>query len=120
MKRPPGLGARVAAGAVAGAAVAGVDHVVLGGGQVSSVVVVGLLLSLTAGMGSAWTWRGWVAAATTWACLQLVHVTKHLLGLPGTLQPDTWTSIGTMAAFTGAVCLAGFLGGAVIRAAAAD
>jgi hypothetical protein len=115
----PGLGLRLMSGVAAGAVVAGADHLALHG-TVSPVVVVGLLLALTAASGAIWGWRGWITAASAWACLPLAHMAKHVFGLPGTLQPDTWESIATSAAFTAAVSAAGVCGGVLWRAAAAE
>jgi len=115
----PPLGLPLVPGVAAGVATAAVDHLALRGG-VSSVAVVAMLLAVTAAAGAGWSWRGWTAAAGAWACLPLAHVVKHVFGLPGTLQPDTWASMGTLATFTLAVSVAGFCGGVLLRAAAAE
>ena len=103
----------------AGAGVVALDTVALRG-QISPVAVVALLLLATAAAGGAWGWRGWSAALVVWACVPLAHLVKHTLGLPDTLQPDTWESIRAMAAFTLAVSGAGFCGGGLLRTAVAE
>lgn len=107
------------AGLAAGAVVAAVDHAALRE-QIDPVVVVALLLAVTAVAGVMRGWRGWPAALGVWLCVPGLHVVTHVFGLPGTLQPDTWASIGTQAAFTLAVCGLGFCGGALARMAGAD
>jgi hypothetical protein len=114
MRRPS-----FAVGLAAGVAVAAVDQLALRG-QVSPVVVVALLLGATGVAGIMGGWRGWPAVLGTGVCVPGFHVVTHVFGLPGTLQPDTWASIGTQAAFTLAVCGLGFCGGALIRLASED
>lgn len=117
--RPPALWSRLAAGVAGGAVVAAVDHLALTG-RLNSVVVVGGLICAGACIGSSWHWRGWPVIVVVWLVVVGVHVIKHAGGLPGTLQPDTWESIRSMAAFTLAVCGAGFCGGVLLRMAASD
>jgi hypothetical protein len=52
---------------------------------------------------------------TAWACVPLAHVVKHVLGLPDTLQPNTYKSILMLAAFTFVVAALGTGGGLLIR-----
>jgi hypothetical protein len=87
------------AGLVSGAAIVFVDNWAFGG-EVSPIVIVGLLLAVTVMAGAVWGRSGWIAAAVTWACVPLAHVIKHVLGLPDTLHPNTYTSILYLAAFT--------------------
>ena len=110
---------RLGAGLIAGLTVAVVDAAAFRG-QVSPVVVVALLVVATAAAGGLWGWRGWTATLMTWACVPLTHVVKHALGLPDTLQPNTWASIGTLAVFTLAVSGLGLCGGVLMRMAAAE
>lgn len=117
--RPPALWPRLLAGLVAGGAIALVDHLALTG-RINAVVVVALLLCAGSGLGSLWHWRAWPAVITVWTAVVAVHVVKHVAGLAGTLQPDTWESIRSMAAFTLAVCGAGYFGGVLMRVALSD
>lgn len=110
---------RLAAGAAAGVVVSAVDTFAFRG-EVSPVVVVALLLAATAAAGAVWGWQGWAAAVMTGAAVPLTHVVKHAAGLPDTLQPNTWASIGTLAVFTLAVSAAGLCGGALLRMAGAE
>lgn len=110
---------RLGAGLIAGLTVAAVDGFAVRG-AVSPVAVVALLLAATAAAGALWGWRAWPAALVTWACLPATHVVKHVLGLPDTLQPNSWGSIGTLAVFTLAVSGLGLCGGVLMRMAAAE
>jgi hypothetical protein len=101
-------------GIVAGVAIAAVDNFAFDG-EVSPIVIVGLLLAVTAGAGWIWGWRGWLASACAWACVPQAHVVKHLAGLPDTLQPNTYTSILMLAAFTFAVAAIGTGFGVLLR-----
>jgi hypothetical protein len=102
------------AGLAAGAAIACVDNFAFGG-EVSPVVIIALLLAATAIAGAIWGRRGWIAAAVIWACVPLAHVVKHVLGLPDTLHPNTYTSIVFLAAFTLAVATVGTGCGVIAR-----
>lgn len=93
--RPAGL-----AGLAAGCGIAAIEAWAAGG-HVSPVAIVALLLAAAAPMPA-------------------VHLTKHLLGLPDTLQPNTLDSVVMMALFALAVSGAGLSGGALLRQAAAD
>jgi hypothetical protein len=90
---------RLGAGLAAGAATVWVDNFAFQG-EVSPIVIVAMLLAATASAGAIWGRRGWVAAAAAWACVPLAHLVKHELGLPDTLQPNTYASILYLAAFT--------------------
>ena len=101
-------------GLVAGAAIVYVDNCAFEG-EVSPIIIVAMLLAATAMAGAMWGRSGWIAAAVTWACVPLAHVVKHLLGLPDTLQPNTYTSILYLAAFTLVVATGGTGCGVLVR-----
>jgi hypothetical protein len=90
---------RLGAGLAAGAAIVFVDNFAFQG-EVSPIIIVAMLLAAAAMIGAIWGRRGWVTAAAAWACVPLAHLVKHVLGLPDTLQPNTYTSILYLAAFT--------------------
>ena len=95
----PGWWSPLITGLVAGAAIVYVDNCAFGG-EVSPIIIVGLLLAATVMAGAVWGRSGWIAAAVTWACIPFAHVVKHVLGLPDTLHPNTYTSILYLALFT--------------------
>ena len=95
----PGWRMPLATGLAGGAAIVYVDNWAFGG-EVSPIVIVGLLLAASVIAGAVWGRSGWIAAAVAWACIPLAHVVKHSLGLPDTLHPNTYTSILYLAAFT--------------------
>ena len=101
-------------GVVAGAAIAAVDNFAFGG-EVSPILIVVMLLAATGIAGLVWDRRGWVAAAAAWICVPLAHLIKHVLGLPDTVQPNTYTSILMLAAFTLAVATIGTGCGILLR-----
>ena len=101
-------------GFAAGVAIAAVDNFACGG-EVSPIVIVAMLLAATATAGVIWDRRAWVAAATAWICVPLAHLIKHVLGLSDTLQPNTYTSILMLAAFTLAVATIGTGCGVLLR-----
>jgi hypothetical protein len=101
-------------GVVAGAAIAAVDNFAFGG-EVSPILIVVMLLAATGIAGLVWDRRGWVAAAAAWICVPLAHLIKHVLGLPDTMQPNTYTSILMLAAFTLAVATIGTGCGILLR-----
>jgi hypothetical protein len=105
---------RIGIGVAAGGAIAAVDNLV-SGGEVSPIVVVALLLAATAAAGAAWGRSGRVAAAAAWVCVPAAHLVKHILGLPDTLQPNTYGSIAMLAAFTLAVAAIGAGSGVWLR-----
>ncbi len=86
-------------GLVAGAVIVYVDNFA-SKGEVSPIIIVALLLAATAMAGAIWGRSGWSAAAVTWACVPLAHFVKHVLHLPDTLHPNTYTSILYLAMFT--------------------
>jgi hypothetical protein len=89
----------VAIGIAAGLAIAAIDNFA-SHGEVSPIVVIALLFLASAACGFAWSQRGWVASAAAWLCLPSAHLVRHLLGLPDSLHPNTYTSILMLAAFT--------------------
>ncbi|MBL8046228.1 MAG: hypothetical protein JNL09_06790 [Anaerolineales bacterium] len=105
---------RLAVGFLSGAVIALADNVAFEG-EVSPIVIVVLLLAATATFGGVWGRGGWLAAAFTWAVIPLVHLIKHLLGLPDTLQPNTYASILYLAVFTLVIASIGTTAGVVIH-----
>jgi len=101
-------------GLVAGAAIVYVDNCTFEG-EVSPIIIVALLLAATARAGAMWGRSTWIAAATTWACVPLAHVVKHVFNLPDTLHPNSYTSILYLAAFTLVVATGGTGGGVLVR-----
>lgn len=114
-----GRAASVAVGAGLGLAISAVDNLAAGG-HVSPVVIVALLLAATAAIGGWAGWTGWPAALAVGLPVPGVHLVKHVLGLPDTIQPDTYDSIAMMALFSAAVAGAGFVAGALLRQAVSD
>jgi hypothetical protein len=98
--------AQLGAGLLAGAAIVCVDNFAFEG-EVSPIIIVGLLLAATALAGATWGRRGGLTAAVTWACVPLAHLVKHALGWPDTLHPNTYTSILYLAVFTLVVATVG-------------
>ena len=84
-------------------------------GEVSPIVIVALVVAATASEGALWGRSGSMAAAVTWACVPLAHVVKHVLELPDTLHPNTYTSIFYLAAFTLVVATVGTGSGVLAR-----
>ncbi len=105
---------RLGAGLAAGAAIAYVDNCAFEG-EASPIIIVAALFAATAAAGAIWGWRGWVAAGAAWACVPLAHVVKHLLGLPDTLHPNTYTSILYLAVFSLVVAIVGSGCGALVH-----
>jgi hypothetical protein len=105
---------RLGAGLAAGAAITYVDNFAFAG-EVSPIIIVAMLLVATATAGAIWGQRGWVAVAAAWACVPLAHLVKHVLGLPDTLQPNTYKSILMLAAFTLVVAALGTGCGLLLR-----
>lgn len=105
---------RLGIGFAAGATIAYVDNFAFEG-EASPIIIVAMLLAATAIAGGIWGQRGWVAVAAAWASVPLAHVVKHVLGLPDTLQPNTYMSILMLAAFTLVVAALGTGCGLLIR-----
>jgi asparagine N-glycosylation enzyme membrane subunit Stt3 len=105
---------RLLAGGAAGLVIVFVDNV-WAAGEVSPIVVVAFLLVATFLAAAAWGERGWLSAAATWACVPLAHVVKHLLGMPDTLQPNTYLSMLYLAGFCLVVSVIGFVLGLLVH-----
>lgn len=101
-------------GILAGAAIVYVDNFAFAG-EVSPIIIVAMLFAVTTTTGALWGRRGWLAALAAWACVPVAHVVKHVLGLPGTLQPNTYTSILYLAVFSLLVTSAGTGCGLLVR-----
>ncbi len=97
-----------------GVAIAAVDNLALAG-EVSPVVVVGMLLVATAIVGMLGSQRPWLPALAVWVWIPLAHLVKHVLGMRDTLQPNTYASITMLAAFSLIVALVGMACGGLIR-----
>jgi hypothetical protein len=108
------LSKRLAIGLGAGLSIAAVDNFAFGG-EVSPIVIVVLLVATTATFGAIWGRQGWTTAVAAWLCVPLAHVVKHALGLPGTLHPNTYTSILMLAVFTLLVATLGPAAGILIH-----
>ena len=93
-------------GLASGLAIAAVDNFAFEG-EISPIVIVTLLFMATAVAGIVWRWRGWTMSLVVWVCVPLVHLVKHVFGLPDTLQPNTYTSILMLAGFTCVVAAIG-------------
>jgi hypothetical protein len=106
--------ARLGVGIAAGVAIAAMDNYAFAG-EVSPIVIVGLLFAATAAAGAICGRGAWIAAAGVWACLPLAHLVKHVLRLPDTLQPNTYPSILKLAGFSLVVAMAGTGCGALAR-----
>ncbi|MFH0991802.1 MAG: hypothetical protein V1799_17475 [bacterium] len=100
-------------GLVAGLAIAAVDNFAFES-EVSPIVIVALLAAVTGTAGVLWGWRGWITSSSAWVCVPAAHLVKHLLGLPDTLHPNTYTSIMMPAAFTFVVAAIGTGSGVVV------
>src|SRR5262245_2575807 len=109
---------RISVGLAAGFAIAYVDNFAFEG-EVSPIVIVGMLLAAAATAGGIWGRKSWLTAVTAWMCVPLVHLVKHVLGLPDTLHPNTYTSILMLAGFTFIVTTIGTGAGILIHRGAA-
>lgn len=105
---------RLIFGLVIGMAIAYVDNVAFAG-EVSPIVIVFLLLAAAITLVGLWGQRGWISVGATWLCVPLVHLIKHMLGLPDTLNPNTYTSIFLLALFTLVVTALGAGAGLVVH-----
>ena len=111
--KPLNWSKRLALGLGVGIAIACVDNFAFGG-EVSPIVIVGLLFVSTTTFGGVWGRASWMPVLAAWMCVPLAHLVKHVLGLPDTLQPNTYTSILMLAAFTLAVATVGTVAGMLI------
>jgi len=105
---------RLGIGLGAGAVIVVVDDFAFQG-EVSPIVIVVMLLFATGAATSCWGRRGWITAAAAWICVPLAHLVKRALGLPDTLQPNTYTSILMLAGFTLVVAALGTGAGMLIH-----
>jgi len=105
---------RLLVGLIAGAVIVFIDNFAFQG-EVSPIVIVIMLLVSTITVGAIWKWHAWIAVVTLWICVPIAHVVKHLLGLPDTLHPNTYTSILMLAVFTFVISAIGFLFGTLIN-----
>ena len=99
MKMPSGASIRVGIGVIVGAGIAAVDNFAFGG-EVSPIVIVGMLLVFAAAGGMIWGGRAAVAAAMAWVWVPMAHVLKHLMRLPDTIHPNNYASLLKLGAFT--------------------
>jgi hypothetical protein len=99
MKVPSGVPIRVGIGVIVGAGIAAVDNFAFGG-EVSPIVIVGMLLVFAAAVGMIWGGRAAVAAAMAWVWVPMAHVLKHLMRLPDTIHPNNYASLLKLGAFT--------------------
>jgi hypothetical protein len=104
----------VALALVAGLFICAVDNFAFAG-EVSPIVIVGLIFLAAAGMACLAPRRRLLTTLAVWIWLPLAHVVKHLAKLPDTLQPNTYASIAMLAGFTLIVSLVGMVAGAGIR-----
>jgi hypothetical protein len=105
---------RLLVGFFVGAAIVFIDNFAFQG-EVSPIVIVLLLLGSTIAFGAIWKWQAWMAAVIVWISVPIAHVGKHLLGIPDTLQPNTYTSILLLAVFTLVISAIGLLFGILIN-----
>ncbi len=112
-RRTPWRG-RIVYGLVAGATLVVLDNIAFGG-EISPVVILTVLIAATIIPGLRWGGGGWLTSLLAWVGLPLAHVIKHALGLPDTLHPDTYLSIGYLAGFTLAVTIAATFAGAIVH-----
>ena len=110
---------RLGFGIACGTAIALVDNLAHGG-EVSPVVIVVLLLAASVAAGALWGLSGWPAMALIWVAVPAPHVVLLAVGLPDTLHPATWPSIGQLAAFTALVVGCGSGVGALFHAGLAS
>jgi|CZKD01.1.fsa_nt_gi hypothetical protein len=114
MKRPSSVSIRVGIGVIVGAGIAAVDNFAFGG-EVSPIVIVGMLLVFGAAVGMIWGGRAAVAAAIAWVWLPMAHVLKHLMRLPDTIHPNNYASLLKLGAFTFVVTAIGLGFGLAFR-----
>jgi hypothetical protein len=114
MKRPSSVSIRVGIGVIVGAGIAAVDNFAFGG-EVSPIVIVGMLVVFGAAVGMIWGGRAAVAAAIAWVWLPMAHVLKHLMRLPDTIHPNNYASLLKLGAFTFVVTAIGLGFGLAFR-----
>jgi hypothetical protein len=114
MRRHEARVLRLSAGFIAGAGIAAVDNFAFGG-EVSPIVIVGMLLLAAGAIGILWGIRGVVAAGMVWIWLPMAHVVKRFFGLPDTIHPNTYASILMIGIFSFAVTGVGLGFGVALR-----
>jgi hypothetical protein len=114
MKPSSSLQIRILVGLLIGAIIAYVDNYAFHG-EVNPIVIVLLLLLTTFMVGIIWKRHALITVVVLWAWLPMAHVLKHLLGVPDTLNPNTYASIFMLAIFTFVVSAIGFLCGLFIN-----
>ena len=97
-----------------GGAIAAVDNFA-SGGEVSPIVMVAMLFVSCAAFGAVWGVRAKMAMLITWLWLPMAHVLKHVLGLPDTLHPNTYSSILKLGLFSFLVSAVGLGFGVAFR-----
>lgn len=102
-----------------GVAIAAVDNLALEG-EASPILVVALLIGTTVAIGALAPRRVWVAALAVWGWVPLAHLTKHMLGMPDTLRPNTYASIVLLGAVSLFVTVVGSGCGVLARRLASD
>jgi hypothetical protein len=105
---------RAGIGLIVGAGIALVDNFAFAG-EVSPIVIVGMLFLASAAAGVIWGGRAAVAVAIVWVCLPFAHLLKHVMGLPDTIHPNTYPSILKLGAFTFVVTAIGMGFGLALR-----
>lgn len=116
--RDEGRRASIVTGLAAGVTVAAIETA--GGGAVRPVAVVALVIAAAFGVGLRWGWAGWLGALAVALPVPGLHLGKHVLGLPDTIQPNTYDALVMMTLFHVALAGAGLAAGAVLGAALAD
>ena len=86
-------------GLTVGAGIAWMDNFAFGG-EASPIVIVFLLLAASGAAGMLWGRQSLLVVVFMWTCLPGVHFVKHLLGLPDTIFPNTYASIGLLVLFS--------------------
>jgi len=86
-------------GLLCGAAISAVDNFTFDG-EISPIVIVGMLLLVAGTLATIWGTRALTAAVLAWTWLPSAHVLKHAFGLPDTMHPNTYSSILALAAFS--------------------
>ena len=114
MRVPSSVSIRVGIGLIAGAGIAAVDNFAFGG-EVSPIVIVGMLLVFGAAVGILWGGRAAIAAAIAWVWLPMAHLLKHMMRLPDTIHPNTYASLLKLGAFTFVVTAIGLGFGLAFR-----
>ncbi|MGC1459457.1 MAG: hypothetical protein WA825_14370 [Steroidobacteraceae bacterium] len=104
-------------GTVVGVIIASIDNFAFGG-EVSPILILGMLLVATAVAGYFWGIRCAPAVMLIWIFVPALHLVNLGLGLPDTLHPRTYGSALKLAAFTAVVAVIGAAGGAAVGALA--